>query len=207
MKKYLAETIGTFVLVLCGTGAIVVGNETNGIVTHIHISLIFGLSVMGMILLFRKISGAHINPAVTIALTFAKKLRTKYLLPYLISQIIGALLASFLIRFFFPNNKLLGTTLPSVSVIECFMIELILTFILMLGVLRAPRRYSAIIIGGIVALEAYFAGKLTGASMNPARSLGPALISGHIELLWIYLTAPVLGAVIAVYANKLVKEQ
>lgn len=206
MKKYLAEMIGTFVLVLGGTGAIVISNETNGIVTHTHIALIFGLSVMGMILLFGKISGAHINPAVTIALTIAKKFKTKNVLPYLISQITGAFLASFLVMAVFPHNKLLGTTLPSVSVIECFMIELVLTFILMLGVLRAPGRYSAIVIGGIVGLEAYFAGKLTGASMNPARSLAPALVSGHHEFLWIYLVAPVAGALIAVYVNKMIKD-
>lgn len=206
MKKYLAEMFGTFALVLWGTGAIVVSNESNGIITHTQIALIFGLSVMAMILLLGKISGAHINPAVTIALAVSKKFRTRNVLPYMIFQITGALLASFLIMAVFPKNKLLGTTLPSVSVLECFMIELILTFILMLGVLRAPGRYSAFFIGGIVVLEAYFAGKLTGASMNPARSLGPALVSGHTELIWIYLTAPVLGAIIAVYANKLVKD-
>lgn len=198
--------IGTFVLVLFGTGAIVVSKETNGIISHIHISLIFGLSVMGMILLFRKMSGAHINPAVTIALALAKKFRKKNVLPYLIAQVTGAFLASFLLKLAFPGNKLLGTTLPSVSDIECFVLEVVLTFILMVGVLRSPGRYSAFFIGGIVALEAYFAGKLTGASMNPARSLAPAIVSGHTEFLWVYLVAPTLGAVIAVYANKLIKD-
>ena len=206
MKKYLAELVGTFVLVLCGTGAIVISNECNGIITHGQIAIIFGLSVMTMILVFGKISGAHINPAVTIALALVKKFKWKNVLPYIVSQIVGAMLASVLVMTIFPSNKLLGATLPSVSVIECFVIELALTFILMIGVLRAPGRYSGVIIGSIVGLEAYFAGKFTGASMNPARSLAPALVSGHTEYLWIYLTAPVLGAVIALFANKLIRD-
>ncbi len=205
MNKYLAELAGTFVLVFCGTGAIVVSNECNGIITHTQIAIIFGLSVMTMILMFRKISGAHINPAVTIALALAKKFKWKNVLPYMVFQIAGAMAASFLVMTIFPNNKLLGATLPSISVVECFVIELVLTFILMIGVLRAPGRYSGMIIGVIVGLEAYFAGKFTGASMNPSRSLAPALVSGHTEFLWIYLTAPVMGASLAVYANKLIR--
>ena len=206
MKKYVAEFIGTFVLVFCTTGAITVSSETGGLISHGQIAIIVGLSVMTMILFFNKVSGAHINPAVTIGLALSKKLSSKKVLPYIIAQIAGALLGSFLVFLIFPRNKLLGATIPTVSALECFIIELVLTMILMIGVLRSPGRYVAIIVGSIVTVEAFFLGKMTGASMNPARSLAPALVSGHTELIWIYLIAPVMGAVIAVYANKLIKD-
>jgi aquaporin NIP len=206
MKKYAAEFIGTFVLVFCATGAITVSNEIGGLITNGQIAIIVGLTVMTMILFLNKISGAHINPAVTIGLALSKKMSSKNILPYIAAQIAGALSGSFLVFLIFPRNKLLGATLPTVGAIECFIIELLLTFVLMIGVLRSPGRYAAIIIGGIVAAEAFFVGKFTGASMNPARSLAPALVSGHTEFIWIYLTAPVLGAVIAVYINKLIKD-
>jgi aquaporin Z len=206
MKKFAAEFIGTFILVFFPTGAITVSSESNGLITHGQIAIIFGLTVMTMILLFNKISGAHINPAVTVGLALSKKMSRKKVLPYIIAQISGALLASFAVLMIFPNNKYIGATIPTVSSIECFIIELVLTLILMIGVLRSPTRYAPLIIGGIVALEAFFLGKLTGASMNPARSLAPAVVSGHTEFLWIYLIAPVLGAVIGVYANRFIKE-
>jgi aquaporin NIP len=206
IKKYAAEFTGTFVLVFFATGAITVSSETGGLITHGQIAIIFGLCVMTMILAFNKVSGAHINPAVTIGMAVSKKMSRKNILPYIIAQIAGALLGSFLVFLAFPRNKFLGATIPTVSSMECFVIELVLTLVLMIAVLRSPKRYAAIIIGGIVAIEAFFLGKLTGASMNPARSIGPALVSGHTEFLWIYLTAPVLGAVIAVYANKLIKD-
>lgn len=206
MKKYMAEFIGTFLLVLIPTGAITISSESNGLITHGQIAIIFGLTVMTMIILFNRISGAHINPAVTVGLALSKKVSRKKILPYIFAQISGALFASFIIWKIFPNNEYLGATLPAVGPVECFLIETALTLVLMIGVLRSPTRYAAIIIGLIVAAEAFFVGKVTGASMNPARSLAPALVSGHTEFIWIYLTAPVLGAIMAVYANKLIRE-
>jgi aquaporin NIP len=202
MKKFLAEVIGTFALVLVGTGAIVVDQHTNGAVTHLGISIAFGLIVTLMIYAFGKVSGAHMNPAVTLAFAVNKNFRWRDVSPYVLAQIIGALLASFSLKLFFPRNELLGTTLPSGSAIQSFFLELLLTFILMLVIFISPSKLAAITIGLTVGLEAYFAGPICGASMNPARSIGPALISGHCEFLWLYIFAPIIGAVLAVFVNK-----
>ncbi|MBK7666324.1 MAG: aquaporin [Sphingobacteriaceae bacterium] len=202
MKKFLAEVIGTFALVLFGTGAIVVNQHTNGAVTHLGISIAFGLIVTLMIFAFGKVSGAHMNPAVTIAFAVNKSFRWRDVSPYIIAQIIGALLASFSLKFFFPTNELLGTTLPSGSAMQSFFLELLLTFVLMLVIFISPSKLAAITIGLTVGLEAYFAGPICGASMNPARSIGPALISSHCEFLWLYIFAPSIGATLAVFVNK-----
>jgi aquaporin Z len=204
MKKYLAEFTGTFFLVLIGTGAIVVDQETGGKVTHAGISAAFGLAVLAMIILFGKISGAHINPAVTIALAINNSIEKKLVLPYLGAQITGALAASLALKFIFPANELLGTTLPSGSAMQSFWLEILLTFILMMVILRTKGIAAIVLIGLTVGLEAYFAGPICGASMNPARSLAPALVSGHLEHLWLYISAPIIGAVSALLANKLI---
>lgn len=204
MKKYIAEAIGTFALVFCGTGAIIIDQQTNGSVTHAGIAITFGLIVMAMIYTFGNISGAHLNPAVSIAFTVAKRLPPKQLLPYIISQIVGALLASLVLRFLFPANELLGTTLPNGSANQSFILELILTFFLMLVIINVATgskeqgMFAGLAIGSIVLLEAMFAGPVCGASMNPARSLAPAIISGHTTYLWIYVTATIIGAVAAI---------
>lgn len=211
MKKYLAEFLGTFALVFCGTGAIVINQESNGAITHAGISITFGLIVAAMIYAFGEKSGAHFNPAVSIALFIAKAFPAKELLPYIISQITGAFAASFLLHFLFPENKLLGSTLPTGSDMQSFVLELILTFILMLTILQVAKgsketaQFAGLIIGAVVLLEAMFAGPICGASMNPVRSLSPAIVSGHSEHLWIYLTAPVLGAVLAVFVWRVLK--
>jgi aquaporin NIP len=204
MRNYLAELIGTFALVFCGTGAIVINQETNGIITHPGIAITFGFIVMAMIYTFGSISGAHLNPAVTIAFALSGKFRFKEVIPYIISQIVGALFASFLLHYLFPNNELLGTTLPAGSAGQSFILELLLTFFLMLFIIHVATgskeqgMFAGLAIGSTVLLEAMFAGPVTGASMNPARSLAPAIVSGHMEHLWIYLTATTIGAVIAV---------
>ena len=203
MKKYLAEIVGTFALVLFGTGAIVVDQYTSGAITHLGISAAFGVIVTLMIYVLGKISGAHMNPAVTIAFAINKNFRWRDVSPYIIAQISGALLASFVLKLTFPANELLGTTLPSGSIMQSFFLELLLTFILMLVIFISPSKLAPITIGLTVGLEAYFAGPICGASMNPARSIGPALISGHYEFLWLYILAPISGAVLAVFVNKL----
>src|SRR6266536_1190314 len=136
MKKYIAELIGTFALVFCGTGAIVIDQQTKGAVTHVGIAITFGLIVMAMIYALGNISGAHINPAVTIAFTIAGRFKLKELIPYIISQIAGALLASFTLKFLFPANEYLGTTIPSGSDMQSFILELLLTFFLMLVIIN-----------------------------------------------------------------------
>jgi len=207
MKKYIAEGIGTFALVFCGTGAIVINDITGGSVTHVGIAITFGLIVMAMIFAFGSLSGAHINPAVTIAFSFTDRFTKKDLIPYLFAQLIGAFLASGLLKVSFPNHPTLGTTLPFDTAIQAFIFELILTYFLMLVILlvsqnKAVQQFTAIAVGAVVLLEALFAGPLTGASMNPARSLAPAILSGNLDNLWVYIFAPISGAILASFTWK-----
>lgn len=204
MKKNLAEFIGTFALVFCGTGAIIIDQETNGAVSHVGIAITFGLTVMSMIYALGNISGCHINPAVTIAFTIANRFPVKEVFPYLISQLAGALLASVTLKLLFPHSETLGATLPSGSALQSFILELILTFFLMLVIINVATGskeqglFAGLAIGAVVLLEAMFAGPVCGASMNPARSVSPAIVSGHMENLWIYIAAPISGAAAAI---------
>jgi aquaporin Z len=211
MKKYYAEVIGTFALVFCGTGAIVINEETAGVVSHAGVAFTFGLIVTVMIYALGPISGAHLNPAVTIGFTVAKRFPPKQILPYIFSQAVGALLASLLLRFLFVNNDRLGATLPSGPALQSFVLETVLTFLLMLVIMQVATgskeqgMFAGLAIGSTVLLEAMFAGPICGASMNPIRSFSPAIVSGHLDHLWIYLTAPVLGATLAIFAWNLLK--
>lgn len=204
MKKYIAELIGTFALVFCGTGAIVINQQAGGAITHVGIAITFGFVVMAMIYALGNISGAHLNPAVSIAFAIAKKFSIKEVLPYTVSQFAGALLASATLKLLFPDNATLGATLPAGSDIQSFVLEVILSFFLMLVILNVAHgskeqgMFAGLAIGGVVLLEAMFAGPVCGASMNPVRSAAPALVSGHLESLWIYIAAPILGMAIAV---------
>jgi len=208
MKNYLAEFLGTFALVFFGTGSIVINEQTNGTITHGGISLTFGLTVMCMIYALGNISGAHLNPAVSIAFTVAKRFSMRQLPGYLIVQVAGALLASTSLKFLFPNNVLLGATLPSGSLIQSFVLEFILTFFLMLIIFRFATgakeqgMFAGVAIGAFVTLAALFGGPISGASMNPARTLGPALASWHLENVLLYLSAPVLGALLAIPVSR-----
>jgi aquaporin NIP len=212
MRKYLAETIGTFALVFCGTGAIIINQEQGGVITHVGIAITFGLIVMSMIYTLGDISGAHLNPAVTIAFAVGKKFPIKEIIPYIISQAIGAFIASIILKFLFPMNEMLGTTLPAGLPMQSFILEVILTFILMFVIIHVATgskeqgMFAGIAIGAVVLLEAMFAGPVCGASMNPIRSLAPAIISGHVKHLWIYLIAPVIGAVLATGTWHILKE-
>ena len=204
MRKYIAELLGTYALVFAGTGAIVINQETNGSITHVGIAITFGLIVMSMIYALGNVSGAHLNPAVSIAFAVAKKFDRKLLAGYILSQFTGAILASLTLRLLFPANALLGATMPLNNDMQAFVMEFILTFILMLVITsvatgsKEQGMFAGLAIGGVVALEAMFAGAICGASMNPARSLAPALISGHLEHIWVYLVATPLGAVTAI---------
>lgn len=211
MKKYIAEFIGTFAIVFCGTGAIIINQETNGAITHVGIAITFGLIVMCMIYTFGEISGAQFNPAVTIAFTVAGRFDKKEMLPYIVSQIAGAFLATLILKLLFPSNHNLGATLPAGSQIQSFVLEVILTYLLMLVILNLSQGsketglFAGIAIGATVLLEAMFAGPICGASMNPARSLSPAIVSGNIIDLWVYITAPILGAILATLTWKTLK--
>ncbi|HPO92370.1 MAG TPA: aquaporin [Phycisphaerales bacterium] len=204
MNRLLAEALGTFCLVFAGTGAMVVNQTTNGAVTHVGIALTFGLVVMAMIYALGDVSGAHLNPAVTIAFALAARLPVREVPRYAFAQAAGALAASVFLRVLFPSSDTLGATLPAGPAWQSFALETALSFMLMLVILEVasgPKErgiMAGIAIGGVVGLEALFAGPVSGASMNPARSLAPAVVSGHLEHLWVYLLAPVLGAAAAV---------
>ena len=211
MKKYLSELIGTFALVFCGTGAIIIDQQTNGQVGHIGVAITFGLIVTAMIYAFGDKSGAHLNPAVTIAFSVANLFPRKEILPYIISQIVGALIASGLLKLLFPSNLNLGATIPAGSNLQSFILEVILTFILMLVILftsqgsKETGTMAGLAIGGVVLLEAMFAGPICGASMNPGRSLSPAIVSGNMSTVWIYLAAPILGAMLSTFIWRFIK--
>jgi aquaporin Z len=212
VKKYFAELFGTFSLVFAGTGAIVIDQVSGGGVTHVGVGLTFGLVVMAMIYAVGDVSGAHLNPAVTVGFCAARRLPAAQVAPYIASQCGGALLASGALRFLFPTNATLGGTFPAGAANQSFVLELLLTFILMFVILSvstgAKERgiTAGIAVGGVIAFEALFAGPISGASMNPARSLGPALVSGRVGALWIYLLAPVVGALLGVAACRCVRD-
>ena len=205
MKKLLAECLGTFTLVFAGTGAIVINQVAGGVIGHAGIALTFGLVVMAMIHTFGDVSGAHMNPAVTTAFAAAGRFSWREVPGYIGAQITGALAASLLLRFLFPAATTLGDTVPAGSAMQSFVLEIVLTAVLMLTILSVSTGAkekgitAGIAIGGVIALEAMFAGPICGASMNPVRSLAPALASGNLASLWIfYLLAPMIGALIAI---------
>ena len=211
LYKLFAELAGTFGMVFIGTGAIVVNDVSGGAVTPAGISLAFGLSVTFMILVFGHVSGAHINPAVTLTLWTAGRFPRQKVLPFITAQCAGAVLASFLLHQFFSSHAGLGATVPSGSPMASFFLEIVLTYLLLLvifTVTTGPKRltsFAAVIIGATVGLEAYFGGPVSGASMNPARSLGPALVSGQLSSLWIYLCAPFIGGLLAIPACRRIR--
>jgi aquaporin NIP len=211
MKKYTAEFIGTFALVFCGTGAIIINQETHGVITHLGIAASFGLAIMTMIFALGNVSGAHFNPAVSIGFTIARKMPIKDTLLYIVSQLAGAFVASFVLKSLFPANEMLGTTLPAGSDMQSFILEIVLTFFLMFVILNVTQgtkeqgMFAGIAIGGTILLDAVFGGPISGASMNPARSIAPAVITGHLQSLWVYIVAPIIGAVVAVVLYSIVK--
>jgi aquaporin NIP len=213
MKKLVSECFGTFCLVFAGTGAVVINDLTGGAVTHVGIALTFGLIVMAMIYAVGDISGAHLNPAVTLGFFAARRLQARLVIPYLLSQMLGALSASLLLRALFPASSTLGSTLPAGSNLQSFVLETVLTAILMFVILSvstgAKERgvTAGIAIGAVIGLEALFAGPICGASMNPARSFAPALVSGHLTKVWIYLAAPISGALLGVLLCRCAREE
>lgn len=213
MKMLSAECFGTFCLVFAGTGAIIINDVSGGSITHFGIALTFGLVVLAMIYAVGDISGAHLNPAVTIGFFASRRFSRQLVLPYIVSQSIGAIAASLLLRGLFPSHASLGATIPVGSDAQAFVLELVLTAILMFVILRVSsgsreRGITAgIVVGSVIALEALFAGPICGASMNPARSFAPALISGQFASLWLYLAAPTLGALLGVGLCRCMREE
>ena len=211
MRKLASESLGTFALLFAGTGAIVINTASNGAITHPGIALTFGLIILAMIYTFGDVSGAHFNPAVTIGFAVARRFPWRDVPGYLAAQLFGAFAASGLLRFLFPADKTLGATLPAGPEMQSFILEVVLTFLLMMVILSVSTGAkekgitAGIAIGATIGLEAMFAGPICGASMNPARSIAPAVVSGHLEHLWLYVAAPVLGAVLATPTCALVR--
>ncbi|HAV65419.1 MAG TPA: aquaporin [Verrucomicrobiales bacterium] len=205
-KRLAAEAFGTFSLVFAGTGAIIINDMSGGAITHAGVALTFGLVVLAMIYAVGDVSGAHLNPAVTLAFCAARRLPWNDAPAYLGSQLAGGLAASGFLRLLFPTHAGLGATLPAGAAMQSFFLEVALTAILMFVILRVSTGAkekgitAGIAVGAVIAFEAMFAGPISGASMNPVRSFAPAVVSGQLEHLWIYLAAPVLGAMLAVPA-------
>jgi len=214
-RKYVSEFIATFIMIFAGCGAIVIDTLT-GSLGHIGIALTWGFVVVAMVYTFGHISGAHMNPAVTITFAITKEFDKKELAPYILAQLLGAVVASLVLYLLFEEEATnikelayLGATHPRGSQIQAFFMEFILTFILMIVIFgsavhgKATKSFAGLAIGLTVGLEAMFAGPITNASMNPARSIAPAVISGNLNDLWLYIVAPIFGAVVAgfVYTN------
>jgi len=199
-----AEGFGTFCLVFAGTGAVVVNEVTADAVTHVGVALTFGLVVMALAYALGDISGCHINPAVTLGLWAAGRFEPARVLPYVASQCVGAFVASGVVRQLFPDSLTLGATLPAGSPVQSLVLESLLTLVLMVVVLlvsggsREQRLMGGVAVGGVIALEALFAGPISGASMNPARSLAPAVVAHQTDHLWVYLVGPSVGALAGV---------
>ena len=205
LRRLVAESLGTFCLVFAGTGAIVINTLTGGQLGHGGIAAAFGLVVAVMIFAVGHLSGAHMNPAVTAGFAVGRHFPRLEVVPYWVAQCAGAILASYSLRALFGASHGLGVTQPAyVSHSSALVLEAGLTAVLMIVVLavatdtRAAGSLAAIAIGGTIGLEALVLGPITGASMNPARSLAPALASSDFASLWIYVIGPVAGAVVGV---------
>lgn len=214
MRKLLAEIIGTFSMVFCGCGAMTIDEISNGSISHVGVAITWGLIVMSMIYAFGEISGAHFNPAVTLGFATAKKFEWKKVPSYIIAQLLGALLAIFILWILFPESQSFGHTYPAhgFAPYKAFILEFFLTFFLMMVIINVSTgskeigTMAAIAVGSVVLLEAMFAGPMTKASMNPVRSIAPALFSGHLKDLWLYVLAPILGAQLAIACHMLMKK-
>ena len=209
-RALVAETIGTFALVFAGCGAIMVDEKTHQL-GHVGVAITFGLVIMAMIYAVGHVSGAHFNPAVTFSFALSRHFPRRHVPLYWAAQLGGALVAAAILRGSLGNIAHVGATFPSGSDGQAFLWEAILSFFLMFVIMavatdtRAVGEAAAIAIGGTVGLDAMFGGPITGASMNPARSLGPGIIAGDLRAIWVYLLAPILGAAVAALAYAFIR--
>jgi aquaporin NIP len=212
LRRAAAEGFGVFALVFAGCGAIVTEAEHPGTLGAVGIALVFGLIVMAMVYATGHLSGAHLNPAVTLAFVVTRHFPRTEALAYLAAQLAGALVAAGLLAAIWPSlPAALGATVPTVGIGSAFAYEVVLTAFLMFVIMavatdtRAVGAGAAIAIGGTVGLDALFGGPITGASMNPARSIGPALVAGELHDLWLYIAAPLVGATIGALVYQVVR--
>jgi MIP family channel proteins len=210
-RRAIAEGIGTFFLVLIGPGAAMVNAYSNETIGHAGIALAFAFVVLAMIYTIGHLSGAHINPAVTIAFWSAGRFPGKEVLPYVIAQSTGAVLASLVLLWILGPVGNLGATIPVISVGGAFAVEFLLSFVLMFVIMavatdeRVANGFAGIAVGLTVGFDAMMGGPLTGASMNPARSLGPAVAGGIWQAHWIYWIAPTTGAIAAAWVYEFLR--
>ncbi len=212
MKKYLSEVIGTFILIFAGTGCVVVEQQT-GALGLPGIAAVWGFVIIALIYAFGDISGTHLNPAVTVAFAVDRRFEWREVPAYLGSQFTGAIAASFLLHFLFPDNKTLGITHPSGTEMQAFIMETVMTFILMMVILRVSVGAkekgitAGIAIGGTVWFLVLFGGPISGTGLNPTRSIAPAIVTGNFESLWIYIVAPFAGALSAVFVHRVLHSE
>jgi len=207
-----AEALAAFALVFAGCGAIIANQRYHGALGSVGVSLVFGLIIMVMVYATGHLSGAHINPSVTIAFTLTRHFSPRDAIAYITAQLTGATLAALVLLGVWTDKPAhLGATVPTVAAGSAFLYEAVLTALLMFVIMavatdtRAVGAGAAIAIGGVIGLDALFGGAVTGASMNPARSFGPALISGEWRDFWVYVAGPILGAGIGAFAYQLVR--
>ncbi len=212
VRRLTAELVGTFALVFAGCSAVMVEAKT-GALGHVGVAITFGLVIMLMIYPVGHVSGAHLNPAVSLAFALSRHFPWTNLFGYWAAQLAGALAAAAILRGSLGNIAHVGATLPSGSELQSFLWELVLTFFLMFVIMavatdtRAVGEAAAIAIGGTVGLDAMFGGPISGASMNPARSIGPAFVSGDLHAFWIYVLAPIAGAALGAVAYQFVRSE
>jgi MIP family channel proteins len=211
-RRALAEGLAVFALVFAGCGAIISNERYDGALGDVGIALVFGLVIMAMVYSTGHLSGAHINPSVTVAFTLTRHFPVRDAVAYIPAQAAGAVAAALVLRAAWPGSPAhLGATLPSVGVWTAVLYEVVLTALLMFVIMavatdaRAVGAAAAIAIGGVIGLDALFGGPVTGASMNPARSFGPALVADEWHDLWIYVVAPILGSCLGALAYQLVR--
>jgi MIP family channel proteins len=212
IRRSVAELVGTYALVTAGCGAIMVDSLTNGTLTHVGVALTFGLIVMVMIAAVGHISGAHFNPAVTFAFAVTRHFPWRELPWYWAAQFIGAIAGALTLQALFGSVANLGATLPAGNALQSLILEILLTAVLMFVIIsvatdtRAVGQIAALAIGATVALEALWGGPISGASMNPARSFGPALIAGVWRDHWVYWLGPIVGAVLGAAIYQFVRQ-
>jgi aquaporin NIP len=212
MRRALAEALAAFALVFAGCGAIVANAQYGGALGAVGISLVFGLVIMVMVYATGHLSGAHINPSVTIAFTLTRHFPAREAVAYVGAQLAGATAAALVLWGVWTDKPVhLGATIPTVSAGSAFLYEAVLTAFLMFVIMavatdtRAVGAAAAIAIGGVIGLDALFGGPVTGASMNPARSFGPALVSGDWHDFWVYVAGPLVGAAAGALAYQVVR--
>ncbi len=210
IRLYTAEFLGTFFLVFAATGVVIVNDMTGGAITHTGIAITTGLVVMAVVYAVGDVSGSHINPAVTVGFWLAGRFPGYRVIQYIVSQCLGAIAASLLLAFLFPGLIALTVTLPAGSVMQSFVLEIVITLFLMFTILSVSTGsmekgiMAGSAIGAVIGLSVLWAGPITGASMNPARSIAPALVSLDFTSLWIYIAGPIIGASISVIAFRIV---